>query len=392
MQARYSPKKLFRGSPSGFRLRIEHMRSLFWLSLAVVSYAYVGYAMLLAMLARFRTLPVHRASIWPTVSILIAAHNEEANLPRKLAGLAALHYPAERLEIVVASDGSTDRTNAILSEHGPRVVSVVLSQPGGKASALNHAAAAASGDILVFMDARQTVDADAVAELVACFADSQVGAVSGELHLETADGRPSPDALGIYWKIEKLVRKLESATGSVVGVTGALFAMRRELFVPLPPGTLLDDVLTPMQVSRAGKRVLFLDTAVARDRIFSQSGKEFARKVRTLTGNYQLLQLAPWLLSLRNPLLFRLISHKLLRLTVPALLALMLLTSALSPGAFYHAAFGFQLVLYALALIGTFAPDSRRFRVVSIAYTFAMLNVAAAIAFYNLLAGRARWA
>ncbi len=368
------------------------MRSVFWLSLALVAYAYVGYAALLVILARLRRLPIHAAPIQPFVSLILAAHNEEANLPRKLAGLYALHYPAEKVEIVVASDGSTDGTNAILNGHAPRVTSVLLATPAGKAGALNHAVAAAHGEILVFMDARQSVDFNAITELVACFADPAVGAVSGELHLETEDGSPSPDALGIYWKIEKQVRKLESATGSVVGVTGALFAMRRELFMPLPPGTLLDDVLTPMNVARAGKRVLFLDSAIARDRIFVQHGKEFARKVRTLTGNYQLLQLAPWLLTFRNPLLFRLISHKLLRLTVPLLLLLLLIASAAIDAPLYRAALVLQLLVYGLALVGALRPATRQFRIISIPYTFAMLNAAAAVAFYNLLTGRARWA
>lgn len=368
------------------------MRVVFWLSLAVVTYAYVGYAVLLALLARIRTQPVQTGAIQPVVSIILAVHNEQANLIRKLDNLSALNYPSPRLEIVVASDGSTDRTNALLAQRAPPITPVYLPVSGGKALALNAAVAVAHGEILVFMDARQTVDPDAIARLAACFADPSVGAVSGELHLETEDGRPSPEALGIYWRIEKLVRKLESATGSVVGATGALFAMRRELYSPLPAGTLLDDVLTPMNVVRAGKRVLFLDTAIARDRIFSERGKEFSRKVRTLTGNYQLLQLAPWLLSPRNPLLFRLVSHKLLRLVVPFLLLFMILGSAFAAGPLYRTAFVLQLLLYATALVGALSPGARRWRAVSIAYTFVLLNVAAAVAFYNLLAGRTRWA
>ncbi len=368
------------------------MRLLFWFSLAVIGYAYVGYLLLLMLLARRKTLPVLAGPVRPRVSILIAAHNEEGNLPRKLENLYRLRYPAELLQIVVVSDGSTDRTATILAEHSTRVTGVLLTSPQGKAAALNAAVAAAQGDLLVFMDVRQSVDADAVSELVACFADPAVGAVSGELHLETPEGRPSPDALGIYWKLEKLVRKLESATGSVVGVTGALFAMRRALFVPLPAGTLLDDVLTPMQVARQGKRVLFLESAAARDRIFTQKGKEFSRKVRTLTGNYQLLQLAPWLLSPQNPLLFRFISHKLLRLVVPFFLLLLLISSALSPGVLFRVALVLQLLLYLGALMGALLPTSRRWRFISVAYTFTMLNVAAAMAFYNFIAGRARWA
>lgn len=365
---------------------------MFWLSFLLVAYAYVGYVLVLTVTARWRRRPVHAAPIRPRVSVLIAAHNEEGNLPRKLTNLQHLQYPPELLEIVVASDGSTDGTNALLAAASDRVRAVFLSDSGGKANALNHAVEAASGEILVFMDVRQTVAPDAVAALVACFADPSVGAVSGELHLEAADGRPSADALGIYWKIEKQVRKLESATGSVVGVTGALFAMRRSLYKPLPAGTLLDDVLTPMQVARAGKRVLFLDTAAAYDRLFTEPGKEFGRKVRTLTGNYQLLQLAPWLLSPRNPLLFRLISHKLLRLAVPFLLVAMLISSAFAGGPVYWTIFALQATFYLLALMGALSPGLRTARTVSIAYTFVLLNAAAAVAFYNFIRGHARWA
>ena len=369
------------------------MRLLFWFSLTVVAYAYAGYALMLALLARFRTVSVRRSPISPRVSVVIAVHNEEANLPAKLKALYALRYPGERLEIVIVSDGSTDESNAILARHSPRVKGIILPSANGKAVALNHAVQASTGDILMFMDARQSIDADAVTELVSCFADPTVGAVSGELHLETADGALSPEALGIYWKLEKLVRKLESATGSVVGVTGAIFAMRRELYTPLPAGTLLDDVLTPMHVARAGKRVLFLETAIARDRIFTEHGKEFARKVRTLTGNYQLLQLAPWLLTTRNPLRFRFVSHKLLRLAVPFLLLLMLLASALAPGALYRAALALQVLLYTSALIGFGFPNTRtRSRAISVPYTLVLLNAAAAMAFYNFLTGRSRWA
>lgn len=374
------------------KLKILAMRIVFWTSLVVVGYAYVGYALLLMVLARRRPRHVLTAPVQPSVSIVIAAHNEEANLGRKLENIYAFDYPPASMQIVVASDGSTDGTTAILRQHASRVTSVVLPVAQGKAGALNAAVLAATGDLLVFMDVRQTVDVEALQALASCFADPDVGAVSGELHLETADGHPSPDALGIYWKIEKLVRKLESSTGSVVGVTGALFAMRRGNYVPLPPGTLLDDVLTPMQVARQGKRILFLESACARDRIFTQKGKEFSRKVRTLTGNYQLLQLAPWLLTGKNPLLFRLISHKLLRLLVPFLLLLLLISSALAAGLFYHVAFCLQLLLYGCALTGTLLPTSRRFRLISVAYTFTMLNVAAAFAFYNFVAGRARWA
>ena len=368
------------------------MRLLFWLTLSAVVYTYAGYPLLLLVQRRLRALPIAHAKSFPTVSIVMAAHNEELNLPRKLENIHALDYPADRLQIVIASDGSTDGTNSILFEQGPRITPLLISAAAGKANALNHAVAASTGEVLVFLDVRQAVEPDAVSELVSCFADPNIGAVSGELQLESADGRSSADGLGIYWKIEKLTRKLESATGSVVGATGAIYAMRRELFQPIPPGTLLDDVLIPMQVARAGKRVIFHAPAIARDRVFPEASKEFGRKVRTLTGNYQLLRLAPWLLTPANPLLFRLISHKLLRLVVPLLLIVLLVASAMAPGGLYRVALLVQVSFYLIALLGVVAPNSRRQRTVSVAYTFTMLNFAAAVAFYNFLGGRSRWA
>ena len=365
------------------------MQLLFWISVACILYTYAGYPVFLKIFAIRRA--VTHGTIRPTVSIILAAKNEESNLPRKLASLRSLQYPSELVQIVIASDGSTDGTEAILRS-APDVISVLLPASVGKAEAVNQAVAHATGEILVCLDARQSLDPDAIEQLVSCFADPNVGAVSGELLLEDANGAPSGDGLGIYWKIEKFTRKLESATGSVVGVTGAIYAIRRQLFQPIPPGTLLDDVLIPMQVARAGKRVLFHSGAIARDRIFADRGKEFGRKVRTLTGNYQMLQLAPWLLSPANPLLFRLISHKLLRLIVPLFLVLLLLSSALARPSFYRAALLLQVLFYLLALVGLLRPATRQSRTVGIPYTFCMLNAAAAMAFYNFVGGRARWA
>lgn len=369
------------------------MKLVFWICFALTAYAYFGYAIWLKIYVQFRQRPILRNSITPRVSIIIAARNEEANLPAKLNNLRLLRYPQDHLEIIIASDGSTDRTANILRDQVPYVTPVILERSNGKAVALNEAVKRATGEILVFLDARQFVDHSAITELAACFADSSVGAASGELLLETAAGTPSPDALGVYWKIEKAVRKLESASGSVVGVTGAIYAMRRELFTEIPRDTILDDVFVPMNVIRHGKRVIFQPSAIARDLVFSEKGKEFSRKVRTLTGNYQLLRLAPWLLSSANPLLFRFVSHKLLRLLVPLLLVLMLIASAMASGPFFAAIFWLQVVFYAFAALGTVHPTLKRLKPIAIAGTFVMLNAAAALAFYNFIAGKNKvWA
>ena len=358
------------------------MKLLFWTSALITAYAYIGYALWLFFFMR-RT-PVHRDFAVRDVSVIIAARNEENNLPSKLDNLRQTDYPRENLQIIVASDGSTDRTADILEDSRQEVYPVILEHSQGKASALNEAVKRATGEILVFLDARQTLDSRAISELVSCFGDPSVGAVSGELLLDS----DSEEGLGIYWNIEKIVRKLESATGSVIGVTGAIYAIRRELYRQIPPGTLLDDVYVPMQIARLGKRVIFEPSALARDRVFTARGKEFSRKVRTLTGNYQLLKLEPWLLTTQNPLLFRFVSHKLLRLFVPLFLALMLVSSLLCAGAFYRIAFWMQVIVYVLALVGSWQPSTRQFKPVAVANTFLLLNAAAAVAFYNFITRR----
>jgi poly-beta-1,6-N-acetyl-D-glucosamine synthase len=364
------------------------MKVLFWFCFAVIGYAYFGYVFWLWLEFFLNRKCILKKEIRPRVSVIIAARNEEATLPAKLDNLHKLNYPADKIEVIVASDGSTDRTAEILEQQSSSIISVILRESKGKANALNKAVLRATGEVLVFLDARQSVDRDAISELASCFADEKVGAASGELLLESIEEGLAANGLGIYWKIEKTVRKLESASGSVIGVTGAIYAVRRELYTEIPIGTILDDVFVPMNVARMGYRVVFQPSAIARDRLFSEEGKEFARKVRTLTGNYQLLSLAPWLLSPANPLLFRFVSHKILRLAVPLLMVVMLAASAMVGGVAYRVIFWGQVIFYVLAVLGTYSSSMRRLKPVAIASTFVALNAAATLAFYNFIIGR----
>jgi cellulose synthase/poly-beta-1,6-N-acetylglucosamine synthase-like glycosyltransferase len=200
--------------------------------------------------------------------------------------------------------------------------------------------------------------------------------------------------MGVYWRIEKKIRELESASGSVAGATGAIYCARRNLLEPLPAGTILDDVLLPMQVVRKGFRVVFDTSARAWDAPDLGGSREFSRKVRTLSGNYQLLQLAPWLLSSGNPIRFEFISHKLSRLAVPFALVALLVASLFLPSPFYRAALAAQIAFYALSVLAMFGvkigPLSR---IADPARTFVVLNTAALIAFVNFVTGRkAVWA
>ncbi len=327
------------------------MKAIFWSSVILVIYTYAGYPAWLHFRRLWRFTPVHSAPIFPFVSVVIAAHNEAESLRRKLSNLIQVKYPSERYEIVVVSDGSTDGTNSILQEHSSIEHLRVILRPRheGKSTALNHGIEAARGEILIFTDARQTVAPDAISYLVSNFADRSVGCASGELFLHEGDADAVSNAVGIYWNIEKKIRQWESDSGSVMGATGAIYALRRNLVVPLPAGAILDDVYLPLHVIRQGARVIFDSRAHAWDSMTPDARKEFRRKVRTLTGNYQLLRLAPWLLTGVNPVRFEFISHKLFRLLVPFALAGALISSVSLRGAIYAPALVTQLAFYAFA-------------------------------------------
>lgn len=195
--------------------------------------------------------------------------------------------------------------------------------------------------------------------------------------------------MGLYWKVEKQIRELESSSGSVVGATGALYAVRRALLVPVPAETVLDDVYLPMHVVRQGARVVFDPRAHAWDVADQGSEREFARKVRTLSGNYQLLQLAPWLLSGADPIRFEFISHKLLRLLAPFALATVLIASCFLPQPIYRLALALQLAFYALGLLAlAHMKNGLVARLADAAFTFVVLNGAALVAFANFVTGR----
>jgi len=367
------------------------MRWLFWCSVVVIGYTYAGYPVWLWVRSRLKPWPVQTGTNEPFVSIVMVVRNGEIALPRKMENLLALDYPEQKVEIVVVSDGSTDGTEAILREyaHNPRVHAVLNQLSRGKASGLNDALNVAHGEIVVFSDVRQTLEAQGLGLLVRDFADPRVGCVSGELMLgDPADGEKNR-GMGLYWRIEKTIRDLESASGSVVGATGAFYGVQRELLQPIPPETLLDDVYIPMQVVKSGKRVIFEPKARAWDLPDQGTEREFARKVRTLSGNYQLLQLQPWLLSGENAIRFEFISHKLLRLIVPFALVVALVASALIPYPFYRAALVLQAVFYALSLTGMMGMKlGPMARASDAAFTFVVLNTAALVAFANFVTGR----
>jgi poly-beta-1,6-N-acetyl-D-glucosamine synthase len=365
------------------------MRWLFWISAAGIVYVYVGYPALVAILARIAR-SRGPASGQPSVSIVIAARNEARRLPARIGNLLSLPYAGER-EIIVVSDGSTDGTAAALGPWSHRVRLIELAAPSGKAAALNAGVAAARHEIVVFADTRQVYEPAALAKLVAPFDDPKVGGVTGELMLVEDDGAGIGEGVGLYWRYEKWIRRNESAIHSTLGATGAIYALRRSLWQPLPPGTLLDDVLAPMRAVLAGSRVVFEPEARASDRITTDATTEWRRKVRTLAGNYQIVAQEPRLLVPGlNPVWWQYVSHKIGRLVVPYALVVLLVTSAAlaGQGLVYAAALAGLLVLAALAVSGWLQIRARAAR---IAFTFVMLNSAAVAGLVALARRRRVW-
>jgi cellulose synthase/poly-beta-1,6-N-acetylglucosamine synthase-like glycosyltransferase len=359
-----------------------------WLSFAVIAYTYVGYPSIMFLLARFAAHPWRKAPFDAPVSIVMAVHNGAGRLPQQIAHLTSLD-PERVREVIIVSDGSSDGTAEILNQnHDPRVRSIILPEQGGKAVALNHGIAAATGEILLFIDIRPKVAAGALDELMSNFADPTVGCVAGELVLNT-DGHDAASSAvsGVYWRYEQWIRNCEAAFDSPVGVYGGFYAARRSLVQPFPPGIILDDMFQPLAILRQGYRSVLDRSAIVTDTWPGKVAGEFQRKVRTLAGNFQLVSLAPWILSPANRVLFQLVSHKMLRLVVPYLFVLMLASTSWlgidSPAWRLVAVAHWAFWLAALAALRVKLPMIHRFA--APASALLVLNAAAIAGLYKFL-------
>jgi cellulose synthase/poly-beta-1,6-N-acetylglucosamine synthase-like glycosyltransferase len=345
------------------------MEILFWTSAFVIAYVYAGYPALISAWARLAPRPNRTGfapGSWPSISVVLAARNEAARLPGRVDNLLGLPYDGRR-EIIVVSDGSTDDTREALAGYCQRGDIRLIEVPaGGKPLALNAGVAAASGDVVVFADARQRFSERALSALAANFADPKVGGATGELILDCEEGDSAStigEGVGAYWKYEKWLRRNEGAVWSTLGATGAIYALRRSLWQPLPAETLLDDVLAPMRAVLAGWRIVFEADATAEDRTAPDAAAEARRKRRTLAGNYQILAQEPrLLLPFANPVWLQYMSHKVGRLVVPwALIALFVTSAALAATSWiYAAAFVAQAAFYGLAVAGAWLDARER--------------------------------
>lgn len=361
---------------------------------AGIAYVYLGYPLLIGLWARLRPRPLNlKNQPLPRLSLIVPCHNEAPSIAGRLRNVLEQEYPDDKIEVVVVDDGSTDGTAAAVQQgEVPGLRLLELPENLGKMEAINRAWTLTSGEIVVLTDATARFEPGALRELVQPFSDPEVGAVSGELIL-AEEKHPEQVRVDAYWKMEKHIRRAESRVGSVIGATGAIWALRRNLFIPLSPDTILDDVLLPLEAVRRGYRLVFASSARARETLRTDPDLEFRRKVRTLAGNYQAFARAPWLFSPRYGLLLQVCSHKLGRLLIPFLLPPLFLACLLSPPPGPVAA-GLQAFFYLLAAAGWLAGRRGRSpRILSIPFTFCLLNLAAlkAAALYFLAPRRLRW-
>lgn len=368
----------------------------FWASVTLLAWVHAAFPAVVLLRAWLRARPVRTAAITPSVSVIIAAHNEADQIRRRLENLRGQAYPVDAIEIIVASDGSTDDTVGVIEAYAgsdPRVRTVALSRVG-KIAALDAAVRASSGEILVFTDANTLFASDAIARLVAPFADPAVGGVAGDQrYLHDGEGAGERG----FWSVDRVIKQAESAAGSTISATGAIYAVRRALYDRVPPGV-TDDFAISTGVVAAGRRLVFAPDAVAWERVADTGGREYARKVRIITQGLQGVRLRAALLDPRRSGFYavQLLTHKLLRrLGVVPLLVVAASTPFLAGrGSLYRLALAGQMAVYGLGVVGLAARGrAARIPLLNIPAFFCLVNAAALHALWNTLRGRRieRW-
>lgn len=352
---------------------------LFCAAAAFIGYTYAGYPIGIWGLSRIRppeTAPMLQDEACPQVTVVIAAHNEAERVAQRVLNLRALNYPQDKLQLLFVSDGSTDDTALRLRQFDGVSVIEHLAR-GGKAHALNAALAQVQTPVVLFCDMRQRAEPDSLRALVSTLMQTTVGAVSGELtHVDPRTQVASN--IGLYWRYEKWIRKSESRWKSVVGATGAFYVIKKDHFVPLAPGTLLDDFEIPMQIVRQGSRVLLDGRAVVLDELQADMSGERKRKLRTLSGNFQSFARHPWLfLPWRNQIWLQFMSHKVFRLAVPYAMIVALIASLSSGNGWIQACAAAQLAFYSAAVLGMQSPGWRKNKLIAFATVFVELNLTA---------------
>ncbi len=368
------------------------LKFLFWALLSAIGYTYAGYGVVITLLAKFRPQPVRADNKFRSVSLLIAAYNEESVIEAKIKNSLALNYPKEMLEIVVVCDGSTDGTESIAERYRSEGISIHHS-PGraGKLAALKRVLPFTSGDIVIFSDANAFYNPESIVQLVAPFADERVGCVTGEKRVKAANGKSSGE--GLYWRYESYLKQKDSLVYSVVGAAGEIFAIRRDLVEWPPHNAIIEDFVMSMQVARQGFRIIYAPLAQATEQDLLNLGADFERRTRIASGGFQSIW---WLRDLLNPrygmLSFQYISHRAMRWAVAPLAMLTLIPLNLflaKNSGFYRRVFGMQILFYFLAAAGIFVSSTgRKVSLLSVPGYFVLTNLTALVGLYRFFSGR----
>jgi poly-beta-1,6-N-acetyl-D-glucosamine synthase len=369
--------------------------SIFWISAILLGYTYLGYPMLIALLSRLnprRVLSVQNTEL-PKVSLIIAAHNEEKVIAKKIQNSLSIDYPEELLSIVIVSDGSTDRTNEIVNEFAlHRRINFIHYEPRrGKAHALNQGVANSQSEIIVFSDANIHYEPDSIKLLVKNFSDPSVGCVCGKVLLEKPEGLTEPVGEGAYMKYERFIHQNESRFNTMIGTDGAMYAIRRELFKPIPEDAIVDDFIIAMRVIERDLRIVYEPKAIGYEEAASSVGQEFKRKVRMIAGGFQAVGVLKSVLNpMNHPIVFfQFVSHKILRWLGPIFMVMLYLANLfLLESIFYQITFALQLAFYVFALAATFWKSLRGRVLFYFPYYFCSLNLAASIGIKRFLFGQ----
>jgi cellulose synthase/poly-beta-1,6-N-acetylglucosamine synthase-like glycosyltransferase len=365
---------------------------IFWLAVAAIVYTYVGYSLIILLLAKLINRPVlRREGHEPTVTFLITAYNEEKNIGRKLENVLSLNYPRDKMDILVASDGSTDRTEEIVGTFARQGVRVLRVEGRvGKTATQNRAVEHARGEVIIFSDATTDYDRNAIRKIVRNYADPAVGAVSGRYEYFNPTGAPIGTGNILFWKYENLIKRSQTRIKTITGCCGCIYSVRRRLYEPLPPD-IISDLVEPLKILEKGYRIVFEPEAVAHEETTERAREEFRMRIRVISrGMYGLL----YMKQLFNPLhhgfvSFQLISHKLLRWLVPLSMVLMFTANlALLGRPFYTATFIAQAAFYAMALTGWIGERwNVKLKVFSLPLYFSTVNIASVISLVKTLRG-----
>jgi poly-beta-1,6-N-acetyl-D-glucosamine synthase len=380
------------------KLRLTMMNILFWILFSLIIYVYFGYPLLIYFFRALFKKKIKKVPIEPTVSVIISVYNEEEHIEDKIKNLFSLDYPTSKIGIIIGSDGSVDKTNDIVSRFTSPLLSFYpFTQRRGKIATLNELVEKAKNEILVFTDARQSFSESALRELVANFNDPSVGCVSGELCFKPlTDEGGTAKGINLYWNYEKFLRNCESQVHSMLGATGAIYAVRRELFTSIPQNVVLDDVFVPLKIIENGFRAIFDTNAIAYDIAEDNPKGEYRRKVRTIYGNYQIFHLFLNLFNpLTSPVAIQLFSHKFLRVIVPFLLMLFFIVNLflMTTAPFYEIFIKGQIAFYLMAILGAWSRRSKYgfLKFISnlcyVPYVFCLLNFSALAGFLRFIKG-----